>query len=677
MSEKILLDENDNVLLDTNNIAFSASFSEGGGAVDSVNGKTGDVVLDADDLSDATTTNKFVTAAEKTTWNNKSDFSGDYNDLVNKPVIPSKTSDITNDSGFITESALAGYQEELTTSSVDDGTVDKAIGFDSNGNLVKGPVSSGGGSTVVAIQNLVVDPENPNKYTGNITAADLAALEADDTSCITATIDGEKIVLQKTATGVSGELIFVAVNLDNTTVGGATAQIENTNVELNLVGLSLAAVATSGNYDDLNNKPTLFSGSYNDLMDKPTLFSGDYNDLTNKPTLANVATSGSYNDLADKPDLSVYAETNDLANVATSGDYNDLTNKPTLFDGNYNSLTNKPDLSIYAQSSALANVATSGSYNDLSNKPTIPEVPTNVSAFNNDAEYITSADIPTDVSDFNNDAGYITDSALTGYATEAYVQTAIEALPEPMVFKGSVGQGGTIENLPNASGSNKGHTYIVITAGTYAGQTAEVGDTFISTGSAWTLIPSGDEPEGTVTSVGISVPTGLEAAGGPITSSGTIAITYANGYAIPTTAKQAEWDAKSDFSGSYSDLINKPDLSVYAESASLATVATSGSYNDLGDKPTIPATAADVHALPDSTTYVASIGGANGAITLGSNLSLSNGELSATDTTYTNGTGINLSGTTFSIDTAVVATQTDLSDGLATKQNKIQIIDLT
>ena len=38
---------------------------------------------------------------------------------------------------------------------------------------------------------------------------------------------------------------------------------------------------------------------------------------------------------------------------------------------------------------SLATVATSGSYNDLSNKPTIPSVPTNVSAFNNDAGYLT------------------------------------------------------------------------------------------------------------------------------------------------------------------------------------------------------------------------------------------------------------------------------------------------
>ena len=41
--------------------------------VTSVNSKTGAVVLDPDDLDDTNTTNKFVTAAEKTAWDNKAD----------------------------------------------------------------------------------------------------------------------------------------------------------------------------------------------------------------------------------------------------------------------------------------------------------------------------------------------------------------------------------------------------------------------------------------------------------------------------------------------------------------------------------------------------------------------------------------------------------------------------
>jgi len=47
---------------------------------------------------------------------------------------------------------------------------------------------------------------------------------------------------------------------------------------------------------------------------------------------------------------------------------------------------------------------------------------------------------------------------------------------------------------------------------------------------------------GSVTSVGISVPTGLSVSNSPITSSGVIAIGLQTGYSIPTTAKQEQWD---------------------------------------------------------------------------------------------------------------------------------------
>ena len=66
-------------------------------------------------------------------------------------------------------------------------------------------------------------------------------------------------------------------------------------------------------------------------------------------------------------------------------------------------------------------------------------------------------------------------------------------LPEPMVFKGTLGTGGTIESLPTASDSNKGFVYIVITDGTYAGQSAKAGDMFISNATEWVLVPSGDD----------------------------------------------------------------------------------------------------------------------------------------------------------------------------------------
>ena len=51
---------------------------------------TSDNKLSSDLVDDTNHTNKFVTASEKATWNNKSDFSGDYNDLTNKPDLSAK-----------------------------------------------------------------------------------------------------------------------------------------------------------------------------------------------------------------------------------------------------------------------------------------------------------------------------------------------------------------------------------------------------------------------------------------------------------------------------------------------------------------------------------------------------------------------------------------------------------
>ena len=48
---------------------------------------------------------------------------------------------------------------------------------------------------------------------------------------------------------------------------------------------------------------------------------------------------------------------------------------------------------------------------------------------------------------------------------------------------------------------------------------------------------------GTVTSVGLSVPTGLTVTGSPITSTGTLAISLATGYTIPTTTQRDNWNS--------------------------------------------------------------------------------------------------------------------------------------
>lgn len=58
----------------------------------------------------------------------------------------------------------------------------------------------------------------------------------------------------------------------------------------------------------------------------------------------------------------------------------------------------------------------------------------------------------------------------------------------------------------------------------------------------WKNIPGSSYGTGSVTSVAMTVPTGLSVSGSPITTSGTLAVSYAAGYSIPTTASQANWD---------------------------------------------------------------------------------------------------------------------------------------
>lgn len=88
---------------------------------------------------------------------------------------------------------------------------------------------------------------------------------------------------------------------------------------------TFAAVATSGNYNDLSNKPTIPAAQVNSdwnatsglaqILNKPALFSGNYNDLSNKPTIptnTNQLTNGA-------GFITGYTETDTLQSVTNRG----------------------------------------------------------------------------------------------------------------------------------------------------------------------------------------------------------------------------------------------------------------------------------------------------------------------------------------------------------------------
>lgn len=158
---------------------------------------------------------------------------------------------------------------------------------------------------------------------------------------------------------------------------------------------------------------------------------------------------------------------------------------------------------------------------------------------------------------------------------------------------------------------------------------------------------------GTVTSVGLAAPTGFTVTGSPVTSSGTLTLSYTAGYSLPTTASQANWDT------AYTDRLKwdggSASLVPATGRTSLGATTVGGNFFTLIDPSaiTFPRINADntVSALSDSAfrtaigagtgdgtvTSVAASGGTtgmtfsgspittSGTLTLGGTLGIANG----------------------------------------------------
>lgn len=121
-------------------------------------------------------------------------------------------------------------------------------------------------------------------------------------------------------------------------------------------------------------------------------------------------------------------------------------------------------------------------------------------------------------------------------------------------YQGGWNASTNVPALVSSVGTN-GYYYVVTTAGStnLNGITDwAIGDWAIFNGTAWQKIDqtntvtsvnglTGAVNVGTVTSVAMTVPTGLSISGTPITASGTLALTFASGYSIPTDTNQTNW----------------------------------------------------------------------------------------------------------------------------------------
>ena len=185
--------------------------------------------------------------------------------------------------------------------------------------------------------DLTNKPEiNSHTLEGNQSSADLGLASAEHTHTKSQITDLSKMLTKVAASGGNGE-----ISLTNSYSDGS---FDSSVVEL------------SGYVDNASYSNGILKLKRKNLLPDITAFTADSSPTSGSRQL--VESGGVYTALAAKADTS---------HTHTKSQITDFP--------------------------SLASVATSGSYNDLTNKPTIPVVPTNVSAFTNDAGYLTSAPV--------------------------------------------------------------------------------------------------------------------------------------------------------------------------------------------------------------------------------------------------------------------------------------------
>ena len=362
-------------------------------------------------------------------------FSGDYDDLTNKPAIPTVPTNVsafTNDAGYLTsDSALienmldslqnlslrlkadsAALQHHIEGTSNIPQIIDSLRTALANINVTNQAVN-GDFSQLIGSINTLTARLNNDYYT---------KVKINDTldDYYTKTqVDSVSTQIRSEIPAVHNATLTIRSNGDSIGVFTANA---NENVIIDIpaqANVQSDWSQTDTTADDyIKHKPELFSGDYDDLTNKPELFDGDYNSLTNKPSIKDTVSNAIHDSIVNRisaqihDSISVHPET-DPQFTAWGKDYNTLVNKPELFDGNYNSLINKPSIkdsvsnaihdsivnrisaqihdsiSVHPETDPQFN-AWDKDYNDLINRPTIPTVPTDVSSFNNDAGYLTA-----------------------------------------------------------------------------------------------------------------------------------------------------------------------------------------------------------------------------------------------------------------------------------------------
>lgn len=278
----------------------------------------------------------YLVATDLANYAQKSEIPTDYltaDDLAGyaqTSAIPTATSDLTNDSGFITN------------------TVDNLTNYTPTSGLAA--VATSG-----SFEDLTHKPVIPSEYTlPTASTTVLGGVKVDGT---TITIEDGVITAHATSTGGTSDY---AALTNKPQIGGVelTGNKSLSDLGIQPAGTYLTEIpAEYVTETELNGKGYLTAVPA-EYVTETELNSKGY--ITSAALEGYAKTSEIPTDYLTDADLEGYAQTSDIP-TATS----DLTNDSGFITNSVNNLTN------YTLTSGLAAVATSGSYNDLSNKPTI------------------------------------------------------------------------------------------------------------------------------------------------------------------------------------------------------------------------------------------------------------------------------------------------------------------
>ena len=263
-----------------------------------------------------------------------------------KSEVPSKTSDLTNDSNFVTSSDLATVAE---TGSYTD--------LNNKPDLSVYATTSAMETALAGKQPTISDLDTIRAgAAAGATAVQPADLPSSDELVPSSTsVDAGKVL----TVANDGTASWVTPSAGTVYTAGDGIDITNDVISADVDGTTIGIDSTTKKIKSLQTIPTKTSDLQND------------SNFVVSSSLATVATSGSYADLSNKPTIPA---------AQVQADYAQSNSAAVDF------IKNKPDLSVYAQSANLATVATSGNYSDLSGKPTIPSVDQTYNASSTNAQ---------------------------------------------------------------------------------------------------------------------------------------------------------------------------------------------------------------------------------------------------------------------------------------------------